>query len=210
MTSAPGKVDFVAGQQGAGLGHFAVFFFAAGRSHGHGASIFVVAEGYDHPAAPVADEFAVQGEAAGQAPGVSLQPGAQGSGESMGINGSEQVVERIVTGHFQAPAFFFPNCQPDGATLVLVERGDFAPDVFDVARTHEQAEGDEGEHRGEGMASAVGAAGIGHFAQRVRAGSAVGGLSARNALRLRQSALRGRVRELRGRTSTRGRADGGL
>ena len=65
----------------------------------------VAAEGDDHSALAVAHAFPVQGEAAGQYPGVCLEPGGDGGGVGLGIHKVHQVVEGIVAGHAQALAF---------------------------------------------------------------------------------------------------------
>ena len=52
--------------------------------------------------------------------------------------------------------------QADGFALAWVEAGDLAPDVEHVPPAHEQSQRDEGEHGGERVAAALGAARIFH------------------------------------------------
>lgn len=53
-------------------------FATGGRGHRHGASVLVAAEGDDHAAFPVPDVLADECEAAGDEPGVVLEPGGEG------------------------------------------------------------------------------------------------------------------------------------
>ena len=78
-----GQLDLGIGQEGAGFGDLAVFLFAAGHGQGHGASVFVAAEGDDQAAAA-----AFGGLAGGwQFPRAHLRAGVGGSSLSQSFLG---------------------------------------------------------------------------------------------------------------------------
>ncbi len=120
-----GQFHLSIGEKSASIGDFAVFFFPAGR---------------DHAAASISHAFAIQGPAAGQCSRVGLQPSRQRVGISRGFHGGQQVVERVVTGHFEPSALLVAHFESDGLSLALGKAGDFSPDVHHVARSHQQAQ----------------------------------------------------------------------
>jgi len=159
-----GEDDLCALQKGARFTDFAVFFLAGGGSHSDGASVFLAAQRHDHSAFAIADGFAVQGEALGETALVLLQPTGEGFGVGVGVDFVQEVVESVVAGHFEPPAaVLFAHPQPDGFAVAFAQGGDFVVNAAHVSAAHEQAQGDQGEHRAEGVAAALGAARVGDF-----------------------------------------------
>ena len=87
---------------------------AGDGDHGDGPAVFVPAEGDNHGIFAVADVLAVQREAAGEQAAVFLKPGGEGGGLVVWIDEGEKVVERVVAGHFEPSALFFPNFEAAG------------------------------------------------------------------------------------------------
>ena len=104
-----GQVDLGIGQQRTRLGDFAILLLAAGHRHSDGTSVLVSAKRDDHAAASIAYALAIQGKTARQQTGMGLQKGRQCLGISHRINGPNQVVERIVTGHRKPPVLLIPH-----------------------------------------------------------------------------------------------------
>lgn len=134
-----GELHPIIGEQGECLRDFAVFFFARGWSHGHWPSILMPAKCDDHPASAITHAFAVQSQTARQQPGVGLQPGREGLSVGLGINGSQKVVERVITGHLEPLGLLVAHPQPDGLSLALGQACDLAPDIEHIACAHDQA-----------------------------------------------------------------------
>ena len=102
-----GKDDFFAAQKRARFTDFAVFFFAGGGSHRDGATVLLATERDDHSTFAIADGFAVQGEALGQAALILLKPAGDCFGVGIGVDLVHEVVEGVVARHFEPPAAVF-------------------------------------------------------------------------------------------------------
>ena len=149
-----------------GDGEFAVVFFSAVAGHCNGPSVFVFAEG-DDGSEVVAEVFAVEGKAFGKLVLMGGEPLVEGGGEGRRIDAVDEVVEGVVAGHDEVPAFA-ADVEADGFALALAEGGAAFPDRFDVGRSDEQAVGDEAEHRDFSVASRERAAVIGDLVEGVR------------------------------------------
>lgn len=121
-----------------------------------------------------ADAFAVDGEGFGKEVAVLGEPSVEGAGEFDGADAVDDVVERAVAGHGEKAGFLVALGQADGAALVLVERGAFLPDGFDVAGSADEAVNDEGEHGAKRMTDGFGVAGVGEGHQGVAQGAKFG------------------------------------
>jgi len=115
----------------------------------------------------VTEVFAIEGEAFGKLVLMDREPLVEGSGEGDRIDAVDEVVEGIVAGHDEVPAFA-ADVEPDGFALALAEGGAAFPNRFDVGRSDEQAMGDEAEHRDLGVAPGEGTAVIGDVVKGVR------------------------------------------
>lgn len=152
----------VFGEEVLGDGEFAVGFFAAVGALGHGLAGLLMTEGDEAAEFAFGSEvLAIEAEGLGQAVTMCGKPGVEGAREGKGIDGVDEVVEGVVAGHFEASALFVTAGEANGAALVLVERGAFAPNGFDVRSAAQQAVGDESEHGSKGVASGFFVAGIG-------------------------------------------------
>jgi len=124
-------------------GQFAVVLFPAIGAHGQRGSAVVVAECDDgSELAFSAEVLAVDGEAFWQKIAVGGEPLVDGVGERVGVDLVDDVVEGVVAGELEKPAFLVAAGEADGGALVLVERTAFGPHGLDVGGTAEQAVGD--------------------------------------------------------------------
>ena len=80
---------------------FAVILIAGVASHEDGATVVVAAE-RDDGTEVVAEVFAVKGEALGKIVVIGHQPGVEGGGEFVGVDGVDHVVDGVVAGQLLA------------------------------------------------------------------------------------------------------------
>ena len=134
-----------------GDGELAVVFCSTVAGHCDGSAVFVFAEG-DDGSEVVTEVFAIEGEAFGELVLVGCEPLVERGGEGRRIDAVDEVVEGVVAGHDEVPAFA-ADVGADGFALALAEGGAAFPDCFDIGRSDEQAVGDEAEHRDFGVTS---------------------------------------------------------
>lgn len=117
------------GEEVLGHGEFAVGLFAAVGALSHGLAGLLMAEG-DNPTefAFGSEVFAVEGEGLGQVVAVGRKLSVEGARKGKGVDGVDEVIEGVVSWHFETTAPFLTTGQANGPALVLVQRGAFTPD----------------------------------------------------------------------------------